>query len=169
MNSRSLVRITLLCVLPLTSMACGYLFVNGPPPNHERLNFFTCTQSRAAPGIDAVWTGGVAIIIVSVLVSSDAEVETSFGNSKGAVVAIYGPWGAATALSAVSGFKKVNQCRNATALLMERLSRPPDTPSATPSLGALGWRPPLLSPVSDPLDPAPITSPRPKPEASPGN
>ena len=160
MNSRSLVRITLLCVLPLTSMACGWLFVNGPPPNHERLNFFTCTQSRGAPGIDAVWTGALALIIATVLVSSDAEVE-SF--SKGGVVAIYGPWGAATALSAVSGFKKVNQCRDATALLQERLSRTADTPSATPSLEALGWRPPQLLPVRSPLDSAPITLPRPKP------
>ena len=169
MNTRSLVRITLLCGLPLTSTACGWIFVNGPPPNHERLNFFTCTQSRVAPGVDLVWTGLTAIGVVMVLSSSELEVDRDLGVSKAVGVGIYAGWGAATALSAVSGFKTVNQCRNATALLMERLSRPPDTPSATPSLGALGWRPPLLSPVSDPLDPAPITSPRPKPEASPGN
>ena len=169
MNSRSLVRITLLCVLPLTLTACGWLFVNGPPPNHERLNFFTCTQSRLAPGIDLVWTGITAIAVVGVLSSSNAEIERDLGLSKGAAAGVYAGWGALTAVSGVSGLKKVSECRNATALLLERLSRPPDTPSATPSLGALGWRPPLLSPVSGPLDPAPITSPRPKPEASPRN
>ncbi len=167
MNSRSVVRITLLCALPLTSTACGWIFVNAPPPNHERLNFFTCTQSRAAPGIDIVWTGLMAITTVAVLASSDFEAETDL--SKGAGVAIYGGWGAITGLSAVSGFKKVDQCRAATALLMERLSGTPDTPSSTPSLEALGWRPPQLFPIGSPLDLAPIRSPRPKPEASPGN
>lgn len=169
MNSRSLVRITLLCVLPLTSMACGYIFVNGPPPNHERLNFFSCTQSRLAPGVDALWTGAVALVIVSVLASSDAEVESNFGFGKGGVVLVYGPWGIATGLSAASGFKKVGQCRDATALLQERLTRSADADSATPSPEALVWRPPLLFPVAGPLGLAPITLPGPTPKASPGN
>ena len=169
MNSRSLVRITLLCVLPLTSTACGWIFVYGPPPNHERLNFFTCSQGRVAPSIDLVWTGLTVLGIVTVLAASDAEVESNFGYGKGPAAGIYAGWGAVTGLSAASGFKKVNQCRAATALLLERVNRPADTPSATPSLEALAWRPPQLFPVRSPPDLAPIRLPRPKPKASPGN
>ena len=169
MNSRSVVRITLLCALPLTSAACGWIFVNAPPANHERLNYFTCTQSRAAPGIDIVWTGLSAFGVLTVLESSEFEVERDLGVSKNAAAGTYAVWGAMTGLSAVSGFKKVNQCRAATALLLERLSRTPGTPSATPSLEALGWRPPQLLPVRSPLDSALIRLPRPKPEASRGN
>ena len=168
MSTRALLRITLLCVFFLMPTACGYLFVNGPPPNHERLNFFTCTQSRVMPGIDALWTAGSALVIVGVLSGWETNVQREQGVGKGAVVAIYGSWGAATALTAASGFKKVNQCRTATALLMERLSPAPDAASATPSLEALAWRPPQLFPVHSPLNLAPIKLSRPKPEASPG-
>ena len=146
MRTRTLLKITLLCVSFLMPTACGWIFVNGPPPNHERLNYFTCTQSRVAPGIDLVWTGFALLGVVTVLAASDAEVESHFGYGKGPAAGIYAGWGAVTGLSAVSGFKKVNQCRDATALLLERLSRTPDTPSATPSLKALGWRPPQLLP-----------------------
>ena len=151
MSIRALLRITLLCVFFLMPTACGWIFANGPPPNHERLNFFTCSQSRAAPAIDAIWTVLMAAIVVSTLASSEAQVRSDFNTSKGAVVAVYGTWGAATGLSAASGFKKVNQCRDATALLMERLSRAADTPSATPRLEALAWRPPQLFPVRSSL------------------
>ncbi len=164
MNSRSLVRIALLCVLPLTFTACSWIFVNEPPPNHERLNFFTCTQSRAAPGLDMVWTGVTAATAVFVLADSQYD-----GSGRGALAATYLGWGALTGLSAAAGFKKVNQCRDAIALLAERLNRTPDTSSLTPSPEALGWRPPQLFPVDSPLDLAPIKSPRPKQEASPGN
>ena len=170
MNSRSLLRIMLLCVLPLTSTACGWIFTNGPPPNHERLNFFTCSQSRIGPGIDVAWTVGSAIAIATVLTSSEAEFRSNFSSvSRGAAAATYGVWGAATAFSAVSGFKKVSECRAATALLQERLSRPPVTPSAAPSLEAIGLRPPQLFPARRPLDSAPIMLTRPRPEVAPRN
>ena len=169
-NSRSLVRITLLCVLPLTSTACAWILVNGPPPNHERLNFFTCSQSRVTPGLDLVWSGFMVLGAVAVLAASDAEVERDFGyGNKGLAIGTYAGWGVLTGLSAASGFKKVGQCRDATALLMERLSRPPETPSATRSLEALVWRPPQLFPTLSSLDFTPIRLRRPKPKSSPGN
>ncbi len=170
MNSRSLMRIVLLCALPLTSTACGWIFTNGPPANHERLNFFTCSQGRGAPAVDIIWTGISAIAVVTVLTSSDAEFNSNFSEiSRGAAAATYGVWGAATAVSGISGLKKVNECRAATALLQERLSRAPVTPSAAPSLEAIGLRPPRLFPARRPLDSAPIMLTRPKPEVSPGN
>jgi hypothetical protein len=145
MNSSILMRITLLCVLPMTFTACGWIFVNGPPPNHERLNFFTCSQSRVAPGVDLVWTGLSALVVVTVLASSDFEIDRDFGMSKSAVAGVYASWGALTGFSAASGFKKVSECRDATSLLMERLSRPPNTSAATPILGS-ATRVPFLPP-----------------------
>ena len=162
MSTRALLRITLLCVFFFMPTACGYLFVTGPPPNHERLNFFLCTQSRVMPGIDALWTVGSAGVVISVLSGWETNVQREQSVGKGTAVAVYGAWGAATALTAASGFKKVNQCRTATALLMERLSPAPDAGSATPSLEALAWRPPQLFPVRSPLNLAPPKLPRPK-------
>ena len=112
------------------------------------------------PGIDALWTLASAGVVISVLSGWETNVQREQGVGKGATVAVYGVSGAATALTAASGFKKVNQCRTATALLMERLSSAPDAASATPTLEALAWRPPQLFPVRSPLNLVPPKLPR---------
>ena len=169
MSTQSMLRIALLCVLPLTSTACSWILVHAPPPDHERLVFFTCSRSRAVPVVDLLAAGITAGYVAWVLTLSETEVASRYTRSKGGIVTTNTVFGAMTGVSAISGFKKVSECRAATALLQERLTSTPVTPSAAPSLEAIGLRPPPLFPARRPLDSAPIMLTRPKPEVAPRN
>jgi len=39
-------RAALLSLLPLVTAGCSFIFVNGPPPGHQELAYFTCTDTK---------------------------------------------------------------------------------------------------------------------------
>ena len=155
MSTRALLRITLLCALFLTSTACSWAFVDGPPPNHESLPFFTCTESKTWPILDAVW-GGLAVIGgIGALASSDEEFA---GDDRVATRVLGLAWVVASGFSARSGFSKVNECRAAYAGLAQRSVGDADALQQASDLGTASWRPPQLPPTSFP-SPQPRTLP----------
>ena len=165
MSIRALLRITLLCAFFLTSTACGWVFVNGPPPNHESLPFFTCTQSKTWPILDVVW-GGLAVISgIDALASSD---EAFAGNNDRVATGVaYLAWGVASGFSARSGFNKVNECRAAYAGLAQRLVGDADALQQASDLSTPSWRPPQLPPVRSPFSRVPASFPSPQPRTLP--
>ena len=40
-----------------STAGCSFLFVHGPPPDHERLPFFDCSSSNVLPVLDALYAG----------------------------------------------------------------------------------------------------------------
>ena len=42
-----------------STTGCSFLFVHGPPPDHERLPYFDCSSSNVLPVLDALY-GGLA-------------------------------------------------------------------------------------------------------------
>ena len=157
MSIRALVRIMLSCAFFLTSTACGWAFVNGPPPNHESLPFFTCTQSKTWPILDVVWGGLVVISGVSFLAMSDEEFARNYRSSDRVTTGVVGlAWGVASGFSARSGFNKVNECRAAYAGLAQRSVG--DALQQASDLSTASWRPPQLPPTSFP-SPQPRTLP----------
>lgn len=140
--------------------SCSLAFVNGPPPNPERLPFFDCTTSNVLPTVDLLFAGAAAVDAIggtagaSGLPSSRAEL-VSFAVE-----------GAAFAASAIYGYNKTSECKRAQAELFKRI---PLTPTFAPGFGSpptvpydpwvappppSGAPPPALSPVG-PLAPVP--------------
>jgi len=157
MTIRALLRIMLLCAFFLTSTACSWAFVNGPPPNHESLPFFTCTQSKTWPILDVVWGGAAFLSGVSVLAMSDEEFANSGSDGDRVTTGVVGlAWGVASGFSARSGFNKVNECRAAYAGLAQRSVG--DALQQASDLSTASWRPPQLPPTSFP-SPQPRTLP----------
>ncbi|HSS37825.1 MAG TPA: hypothetical protein VLT58_03550, partial [Polyangia bacterium] len=44
-----------------TMTSCSFLFVHGPPPDHDRLQYFDCSSSNVLPVLDALY-GGLAAV-----------------------------------------------------------------------------------------------------------
>ncbi len=168
MSIRALLRITLLCAFFLTSTACGWVFVNGPPPNHESLPFFTCTQSKTWPILDVVWGGLVVLSGVSFLAMSDEEFARNNRSSDRVTTGVVGlAWGVASGFSARSGFNKVNECRAAYAGLAQRSVGDADALQQASDLSAPSWRPPQLPPVRSSFSMVPASFPSPQPRTLP--
>jgi len=147
MNFRYLLRIALLCAIPLTFTACGWAFVQGPPPNHESMASFTCTNSNTLPLIDAIWGGLNLAASASAIATSDYDWARDYPDiNKNTAIAGSLAFGVLGALAARTGSQKVKECRAALDALSQRQS---DTAGA--SLEAQTWRPPMLLPVRSPL------------------
>ena len=105
----------LLCMSLLTAASgCSFLFVHGPPANHEQLEYIPCTESDAGPVLDIVW-GGLNVLGAIVIASSPDEYE-----NPDAAVASGIAWGVVSAVAAPTGFKKVAACKNARQALAQR-------------------------------------------------
>jgi hypothetical protein len=122
-----------LCVALLTlSAGCSFIFVDGPPANHKKLPFFTCTQSNTLPIVDLVIGGAMAA-------STVGELDSGSGTSSSmntATVAVAVGEAALFAASAIYGFGKTSACREANVEMMARL---PVGPTAPPSGFAPGY------------------------------
>jgi hypothetical protein len=108
-----------LALLLVVSSGCSWLIVDAPPPVDPGFRPAPCTSSKAAPMIDAV-TGGtfltVAAIFAAVALSPQGvgESNADFSDRRaigGTFALTYGVIGLPFALSASSGFDKVNRCR----------------------------------------------------------
>ena len=54
MRFQSLRAIAFLGLVPAATGACGFIFSHAPPAGHEQMDYFTCTESNAAPIIDVI-------------------------------------------------------------------------------------------------------------------
>jgi hypothetical protein len=96
-----------LCALVLTGGGCSYVFVDGPPKNHAQLPYFECSSSKAWPVVDAVMAASLGLAASAAFVDGGSS---SNDNSQGFVAAAEA---AAFAISALSGYQKVAECREA--------------------------------------------------------
>ena len=115
MNLCIVPRVVLLGLLPLTTGACGFVFVHAPPAEHERMDFFSCTESNTGPILDAIVAGLSVFGIAYAAGTDDPDIDKG-ASIAGNVVGV-ALWGSA----AVVGFNKTNRCREAKRALMERL------------------------------------------------
>jgi hypothetical protein len=124
---------------------CSFAFVHGPPAGHQQMRFFDCSTSNVLPFVDTLLAAG------AVGETLDATTGSGAFNTSKAAIATFAVEAAVFGASAVYGFKKTSDCRDAqTALLM----RTPPVP-AGPYL--------VAPPPVDPWTGRPVTSPPPPP------
>ena len=146
--SRRLPVLLLVAVLPLATSACGWLLVQGPPTGHEQMSAFSCTESDVAPALDLVW-GGLNVVGAALAASSPDSYE-----NPGQIEAVGIGWGVVSGMSAMSGFKKAKECREALRRLQARLSqapRPQPAPAAGVPVADLVVQAVVVSPAVDTL------------------
>src|SRR5450432_1771090 len=131
---------------------CSLAFVNGPPPNHERLPFFDCTSSNVLPTVDLLFAGVAAVDAIG------GTAGASGLPSNRADLVGFAVEGAAFAASAIYGYSKTSECKKAQVDLFKRT---PLTPTFSP-----GFAPPPTVPY-DPWVAPPPPSSAPPPALSP--
>ena len=153
------------------SGACSYAFVDGPPEKHRQLPYFTCTTSKAWPVVDTVLAGVYAVDTAAFLSAGSSstarERETVAITAAGLAVLF--------AASAVSGYGKASDCREATEELQVRLIRMqqqaapgfgPGPQSASPYQPPSPYDPWVTSPAGAPPPPPPPAKGAPTPESN---
>jgi hypothetical protein len=123
-----------LCIIVLTAGGCSYVFVDGPPKNHAQLPYFECSSSKAWPVVDAVMAASLGLAATAAFADGGSS---SNDTSEGFVAAAEA---AAFAISALSGYQKVAECREAKEDLVASLG------SRTRYAAAPGFRAPPPDP-----------------------
>jgi len=122
----------LVAVLP----GCSWLFVESPPVHHERLSYFDCTESRAAPIVDtalAVAYGLSGLVGLAAGVPGAHGETDGFGSDNIAMFAVSAAAATGFGLSAGYGFGATADCDQAKAKWAQRvLERPPPPPAQPP-------------------------------------
>ncbi len=179
-----------LAVLP----GCSWLFVEGPPVGHERLRYFDCSTSRAAPIVDTVLGSIYGLAAVETAVDHGAG---GSGETSSVIVPVVIMEAAAAvvfAVSAVYGYTTTSKCDDAKERWAERMSAAPPRASNAPSgprpcgsdadcagdriceRGACVLPPEPVAPgaptvpampTTDPTVPAPSPNPSPNPNPNP--
>ncbi len=124
-----------------STAGCSFLFVHGPPPDHERLPFFDCSSSNVLPVLDALYAGLAATEAVAAGEGSRTFSTTSSRRRRDAWV-LAGE-AALVGASAVYGFSKTSDCRKAQAAMLKRAATQPAGgptfgPSPTPTFAPPG-------------------------------
>lgn len=164
------IKLILITILAASAGGCSWIFVDGPPPDHAELDYFTCTPSRVAPRLDVVGAG-LNVLAALAVAASDTYLN-SYGDNSVRETFILGYLGQAAiyGFSARSGFSRVNACNEALRLRGERnedsdtlvdepTARTPGDATGSRHKPAFGpvrrlpvpsWAPPTLVPVSRP-------------------
>jgi hypothetical protein len=154
----------LLTLLATTLGGCSFLFVHGPPADHKTLPYFDCSTSNVLPTLDILAGAVTAIDAVGAGAGSSAF-STTGSSSTRADVAIFAGETALFAASAIYGYKKTSECRDAeTDLLRRSYGRPPSfgvtaPPGASPPLGPSVPYDPWVAPRPAPGGPPPAPPP----------
>jgi len=112
----SLLPILASCLLSGAVSGCGLVFTKGPPPGHEAMPYFECSENASGPTLDFIMAGLSALAAVGAV--RDVEHRGSgqlVGQSLAAVV-----W----AFSGKSGMDKVHACRAARAAAAAKREQP---------------------------------------------
>jgi hypothetical protein len=158
------------CLLLLSS-GCSFIFSEGPPPQHRALPYFDCSSSYAPPVLDTVW-GGINLLGAAMAAGQTDADYADKEVSRGATIGIGLAWVALSGASAIYGYKKVDECRQAKEQLMLRQQMPvrpgyapyPPQPGypPPPAYPPPGYPPPA-APPAPPTAPPPPAPPAPPP------
>ena len=163
-TTRRLPRLALTGLFAAASASgCSFLFASAPPDNHEKLYEFDCTTGNVLPVVDSVIATVYGIGTAGML--ADKSDPPSTVATMAVAVAAFGA-------SAVLGFRRTSDCREARAKLSVRLDALRRA-EPRPTAGNDGdWAPSASDPWLDPGPAAPVVSgPRDAgvaPAASPG-
>ena len=102
----------------LLATSCSYAFVRPPPSDHPTAPD-DCTESRVPPVIDTMLTGMMALTLLIAIprctrtsgLEQDGTPADGCGVGAWVGLALTGVFGAATAVSAVHGFRATSSCR----------------------------------------------------------
>jgi hypothetical protein len=118
---------------------CSFMFVSGPPPNHEQLPSFSCSESRAAPVVDTILAALQVLNLATAAGNTDEEWNNRFnGNppiSRDTAVPLYVATTVLTTVSAYYGYKNTGECRAAKEQAAARYMQyapPPYAPPGSP-------------------------------------
>jgi len=135
----------------LASNGCSFTFVHGPPANHQRLAFFDCSSGSGLPIIDTI----VALAMVGETSDATGSASSGLTSSSKANVAIFAAQAALFGASALYGFKKTADCRDAQAALALRTPRAPAQPVMNaPPIDPWTGQPGAFEPPAPPPPPA---------------
>jgi hypothetical protein len=136
----SLRRVASALLLSTVLSGCSFLFVDGPPSSHKQLPYFECTSGKGWPTVDLVWGGlsGAEALGVLSATSNSSSSASSAGKTTAAILA-----GEAVLFiaSAVYGYEKASDCREAKDALMNRLYRQQMGPGFGPGPGFAPYPP----------------------------
>lgn len=134
-----------LCALVVSTGGCSYVFVDGPPKNHAQLPYFECSSSKAWPVLDVVLAASLGVG------ASAAFADRGSSSSDTSEAVIAAAEAALFAVSALTGYQRVGECREAKDQLIARLGSspryaassfqaPPPDPWVTPPPGLFAPR-----------------------------
>ena len=110
-------RVGVAAIIAIVSLqsGCSFLFVHGPPSNHAQLASFDCSESNGWPIFDVIWAGlnGLGAATAGNTPDMTGNGGTSTGPSQGEVVAVGVTWLVVSGVSAIYGFSKTSECRDA--------------------------------------------------------
>jgi hypothetical protein len=111
-------RIALLTLIPVVAGGCSFVLVEAPPPGHQELSSFECTEEKTVPTVDAIFTGLNASSVIGIADGDPTD-------NKGVEIAFALGVGVLQGVSAWTGAKRVDECRarNAPWLTGARRSR----------------------------------------------
>ncbi|HEX8108568.1 MAG TPA: hypothetical protein VF516_12630, partial [Kofleriaceae bacterium] len=104
-------------VMVASLSGCSLAFVNGPPPQHEQLPAFDCTESRVAPVLDTLFAALQVANFAVAAGSTDQQWSDTFNGhppiNRGPAIPLYAALAALGTVSAYYGYSKTGDCREA--------------------------------------------------------
>ena len=156
----------LAAALAVFGMGCSFVFVDGPPTQHQRLPAFECSTGRTVPVLDTLWavlqTGNLALAASKTDEEWDDQYDGDPPFSRNVAIGTYAALAAFGVAGAYYGYTTVGECRDAKAQLMLRSM----TPGTFPQQGT--WPPPPGALPPGPLPPPPV-APAPVPVPAPAS
>src|SRR5580698_1295828 len=107
--------VSVLATLAAAATGCSLAFVNGPPPNHQKLAYFDCSSSRALPTLDLLVASAATVDAIPGVANSASSLSSSRAN-----LAVFGTEAALFAASAIYGYSKTAECREAQSEMVKR-------------------------------------------------
>jgi hypothetical protein len=144
--------VALVCVLAVggVNAGCSFIFVDGVPPDHAKLEYFDCTSTyglSVADGVIAL-SGGIAAG-TALSQSKQAYADKNNGASRNAAAGVDIALTGVLAASALYGVVQATRCDRAKEELRARIFAAPLRPPPAPSF------PPGPAPQAAPMLPAP--------------
>jgi hypothetical protein len=160
-----------IAALAIVTSGCSFLFVSGPPANHQQVPYFDCSTSNWAPIVDTVVAALQVANVVVAAKDSDQQWHDMYCQpndttcnapfSRGAAVPAYIGFAALAGASLFYGYTRVARCKSAKDELATRAAVAPPAGTWPPVAPAPAAPAPTTAPVTP--TPAPALPPEPAP------